>query len=38
LTTTCPGCGHKIEPSEIMRTSSTEMRCPKCRIVFVAGK
>ena len=38
LNTLCPRCGYSIPPNEIQRTSFTEMRCPKCQAVFVAGQ
>ena len=36
--TTCPACGYKIPPAEILRVSTQEMKCPKCGDVFVPGK
>lgn len=34
LSTSCPKCRHQIQPSEIRRISSTEMLCPKCKVLF----
>jgi ribosomal protein S27AE len=38
LNTPCPKCGYSIPPNETQRVSFTEMRCPKCNAVFVAGE
>jgi ribosomal protein S27AE len=38
LTTPCPKCGYAIPPNETRRISFTEMKCPKCQAVFIAGK
>ena len=38
LNTVCPSCGYAITPREISRVSFTEMKRPKCGIVFEAGK
>lgn len=37
LNTLCPKCGYSIPSKDIQRVSFTEMRCPKCQAVFVAG-
>lgn len=38
LNTLCPKCGYQIPPNETRRTSFTEMKCPKCKAVFVPGQ
>jgi predicted RNA-binding Zn-ribbon protein involved in translation (DUF1610 family) len=38
LTTPCPKCGYAIPPNETQRVSFTEMRCPKCQVVFIPGQ
>lgn len=30
LTHTCPMCGYKIPPAEILRIDGTHIRCPQC--------
>jgi predicted RNA-binding Zn-ribbon protein involved in translation (DUF1610 family) len=37
LTHTCPVCGYKIPPSEIMHTDGEHIRCPKCGQESVYG-
>jgi|SRR5579859_7201755 len=29
LATPCPQCGHEITPAELLRVTSTQVRCPK---------
>ena len=31
LTTSCPECGYKIPPNEMMRLDTERMRCPNCK-------
>ncbi|MGB8784361.1 MAG: hypothetical protein WCD02_14675 [Terriglobales bacterium] len=37
LATPCPHCGYQIPPAEVRRVSFTQMRCPKCGVIFTAG-
>ncbi|WP_158750268.1 hypothetical protein [Acidobacterium sp. S8] len=31
LSTTCPECGYKVQPHELLRIDSERMRCPNCK-------
>jgi predicted Zn finger-like uncharacterized protein len=37
LSTLCPECGHEITPAEVLRINSTQVRCPKCGVIFTAS-
>jgi ribosomal protein S27AE len=37
LNTLCLKCGYSIPPNETQRLNFTEMKCPKCQAIFVAG-
>jgi predicted RNA-binding Zn-ribbon protein involved in translation (DUF1610 family) len=37
LSTPCPQCGYQIPPGEVLRVSSTQVRCPKCGVSFTAS-
>jgi len=37
LATPCPHCGYQIPPAELRRISSTQVRCPKCGVVFTTS-
>jgi DNA-directed RNA polymerase subunit RPC12/RpoP len=36
--TRCLRCGHSIEPAELMRVNTEEIKCPACGSVFVPKK
>jgi len=30
----CPACGYKIQPNELLRLASHTVKCPRCGQVF----